>query len=70
MLAAGPFSGGSINPACDFGSASNSRTFKNQAIYWVGPLVGAVVDGLLFDNVLFSSHNSNSIEIFNHEFGL
>ncbi|WJX43673.1 putative aquaporin TIP5-1 [Trifolium repens] len=61
VLAAGPFSGGSMNPACAFGSASIAGTFRNQAVYWVGPLVGAAVAGLLYDNVLFPSQNSDSI---------
>ncbi|KAF2311712.1 hypothetical protein GH714_026318 [Hevea brasiliensis] len=37
VLAAGPFSGGSMNPACAFGSAIIAGSFKNQAVYWVGP---------------------------------
>lgn len=61
VLAAGPFSGGWINHACAFGSASIARTFRNQAVYWVGPLVGAAVAGLLYDNVLFPSQYSDSI---------
>ncbi|XP_030463406.2 probable aquaporin TIP5-1 [Syzygium oleosum] len=55
VLASGPFSGGSMNPACSFGSALVAGTFKNQAVYWVGPLIGAVVAGLLYDNLMFSS---------------
>lgn len=61
VLAAGPFSGGSINPACAFGSASIAGTFRNQAVYWVGPLIGATVAGLLYDNVLFPSQSLDSI---------
>jgi aquaporin TIP len=61
VLATGPFSGGSINPACAFGSASIARTCRNQAVYWVGPLVRAAVASLLYDNVLFPSQNSDSI---------
>ncbi|KAJ6426814.1 hypothetical protein OIU84_022412 [Salix udensis] len=53
VLAAGPFSGGSMNPACAFGSAVVAGKFKNQAVYWVGPLIGASVAGLLYDNVVF-----------------
>ncbi|KAK9293022.1 hypothetical protein L1049_021006 [Liquidambar formosana] len=45
VLAAGPFSGGSMNPACSFGSALVGGSFKNQAVYWVGPLMGAAVAG-------------------------
>ena len=53
VLAAGPFSGGSMNPACAFGSAAVAGSFRNQAVYWVGPLIGAAVAGLLYDNVVF-----------------
>ncbi|KAF8380519.1 hypothetical protein HHK36_028006 [Tetracentron sinense] len=53
VLAAGPFTGGSMNPACSFGSAIISGKFKNQGVYWVGPLIGAAIAGLLYDNVVF-----------------
>lgn len=61
VLAAGPFSGGSMNPACAFGSAAIAGTFRNQAVYWVGPLIGAAVAGLLYDNVLFPSQPPDSL---------
>jgi aquaporin TIP len=32
VLAAGPFSGGSMNPACAFGSAVIAGRLKNQAL--------------------------------------
>ncbi|KAG6716661.1 hypothetical protein I3842_04G060000 [Carya illinoinensis] len=53
VLVAGPFSGGSMNPACSFGSAVTAGSFKNQAVYWIGPLIGAAVAGLIYDNVVF-----------------
>ncbi|KAI4340825.1 hypothetical protein MLD38_025626 [Melastoma candidum] len=53
VLATGPFSGGSMNPACSFGSALVAGTFRNQAVYWVGPLIGAAIAGLVYDNVTF-----------------
>lgn len=61
VLAAGAFSGGSMNPACAFGSAVIAGRFKNQAVYWVGPLIGATVAGLLYDNVVFPAQASGSI---------
>lgn len=61
VLATGPFSGGSMNPACAFGSAVIAGSFKNQAVYWVGPLVGAAVAGLLYDNVVFPTQASDSL---------
>ncbi|CAK8562719.1 unnamed protein product [Lathyrus sativus] len=57
VLSAGPFSGGSMNPACAFGSACIAGTFRNQVVYWVGPLVGVVVAGLLYDNVVGAKVN-------------
>jgi aquaporin TIP len=33
VLAAGPFSGGSMNSACAFRSAITTSSFKNQAVY-------------------------------------
>ncbi|KAK0598829.1 hypothetical protein LWI29_038357 [Acer saccharum] len=53
VLATGPFSGGLMNPASAFGSAIVAGSFKNQAVYWVGPLAGAAVAGLVYDNVVF-----------------
>jgi len=60
VLAAGPFSGGSMNPAYSFGAAAVSGSFKNQAVYWVGPLIGAAVAGLLYDNVVYPPLDSDS----------
>ncbi|XP_010550588.1 PREDICTED: probable aquaporin TIP5-1 [Tarenaya hassleriana] len=52
VLAAGPFSGGSMNPACAFGSALVYGSFKNQAVYWVGPLLGGAFAALVYDNLV------------------
>ncbi|GAV68105.1 MIP domain-containing protein [Cephalotus follicularis] len=60
VLAVGPFSGGSMNPACAFGSAIVAGRFKNQAVYWVGPLIGAAVAGLVYDNVVFPTQTQDS----------
>ncbi|XP_068329852.1 probable aquaporin TIP5-1 [Pyrus communis] len=58
VLATGPFSGGSMNPACAFGSAVVAGSFRNQAVYWVGPLIGGAVAGLLYDNVVYPTQSS------------
>ena len=61
VLAGAPFSGGSMNPAASFGSALvGGRTFKNQAVYWVGPLIGGAVAGLLYENLVFPPLESAS----------
>nr|AAG44945.1 putative delta TIP [Nicotiana glauca] len=55
ILAAGPFSGGSMNPARSFGPAVASGDFTNNWIYWAGPLVGGGLAGLTYSNV-FMQH--------------
>ncbi|XP_031268042.1 probable aquaporin TIP5-1 [Pistacia vera] len=63
VLATGPFSGGSMNPASAFGAAIVAGSFKNQAAYWVGPLFGAAVAGLVYDNVVFPVQGPDSISV-------
>ncbi|KAK3026671.1 hypothetical protein RJ639_040698 [Escallonia herrerae] len=61
VLASGPFTGGSMNPAYSFGSAVIGGSFRNQAVYWVGPLVGAAIAGILYDNVMFPAQAPDSL---------
>ncbi|PIN25459.1 Aquaporin (major intrinsic protein family) [Handroanthus impetiginosus] len=60
VLASGPFTGGSMNPACSFGAALIGGSFKNQAVYWVGPLIGAGIAGILYENVVFPAQVPDS----------
>ncbi|KAI8006583.1 putative aquaporin TIP5-1 [Camellia lanceoleosa] len=53
VLASGPFMGRSMNLAYLFGSALVGGSFKNHVVYWVGPLIGATLAGILYDNVVF-----------------
>ncbi|KAF3448316.1 hypothetical protein FNV43_RR09029 [Rhamnella rubrinervis] len=58
ILAAGPFSGGSMNPARSFGPAVVSGDFSQIWIYWVGPLIGGGLAGLIYGDVFIGSYTS------------
>lgn len=51
ILVAGPFTGGALNPARAFGPALASGHWLNWGIYWVGPLSGGFLAGLLYDSL-------------------
>ncbi|XAR67694.1 hypothetical protein NMG60_11002565 [Bertholletia excelsa] len=62
ILAAGPFSGGSMNPARSFGPAVVSGDFTDNWIYWVGPLIGGGLAGLIYANV-FMHHDHAPLSV-------
>lgn len=51
-LVAGPLTGAAFNPARAFGPAVIAGDLHGQVVYWAGPLIGAVVAGLLWKLVL------------------
>ena len=56
ILALGAISGASLNPARSFGPALASLTFNSSIfdtfwIYVVGPIVGAIIGGVLYDSL-------------------
>ncbi|KAL7160457.1 hypothetical protein ABFS83_01G096100 [Erythranthe nasuta] len=57
ILAAGPFSGGSMNPARSFGPAVASADFSQNWIYWVGPLIGGGLAGLVYGDIFIGTHS-------------
>jgi MIP family channel proteins len=51
ILAIGPYTGGALNPARAFGPALASHHWTNQGVYWIGPLAGGFLAGLLYDSL-------------------
>jgi MIP family channel proteins len=51
ILAIGPLTGGSMNPARSLGPAFVSGIFEGQTAYIIGPVIGAIAAGLLYDKL-------------------
>ncbi len=58
MLVAWPFTGSAMNPARAFGPALASHHWLNQGTYWVGPLGGGFVAGLLYDTLFLRKNDA------------
>jgi glycerol uptake facilitator-like aquaporin len=47
-----PFTGAAVNPARAFGPALVTRNhWTNHGVYWVGPLLGGVLAGVIYDRI-------------------
>ncbi|KAE8688746.1 putative aquaporin TIP1-1 [Hibiscus syriacus] len=72
ILAGGAFDGASMNPAVSFGPAVVSWTWENHWIYWLGPLIGAAVAAIVYENGCGTCPNStviHPVKAFMHKSG-
>lgn len=51
-LAGGPLTGAAMNPARAIGPAIASMYLTNWYVYWIGPILGAVVAALIYEYVI------------------
>jgi len=52
ILFGGPLTGAAMNPARTFGPALASAHWNNHIVYWIGPLLGGALAGLIYGRFL------------------
>lgn len=52
ILFGGPLTGAAMNPARTFGPALASSHWHNHIIYWIGPMLGGLLAGLIYGRFL------------------
>jgi len=52
VLAGGPITGAAMNPARSFGPALISGHLENIWLYWVGPIIGAVLAAMIYKSTM------------------
>jgi MIP family channel proteins len=58
ILAGGVLTGAAMNPARSFGPALVGRYWLNHSVYWVGPLIGGIAAGWIYQTILMRKSDS------------
>ncbi|XP_063704947.1 aquaporin-like isoform X2 [Culicoides brevitarsis] len=59
VLVAGPYTGGSLNPARSFGPAVWSGDWANNWLYWIAPTLGGAVVSLIYKTTFWRESNDD-----------
>jgi MIP family channel proteins len=52
ILFGGPYTGGAMNPARVFGPAIIGQQWDHHLVYWIGPMLGGAIAGLVYGRFL------------------
>jgi len=59
ILVGGPLTGAAMNPARTFGPALAGGFWQNNLVYWIGPIIGAVMAVLFYEYVILRLRKRN-----------
>ena len=62
ILAAGRLTGASMNPARTFGPAVVNNVWDDHLVYWIGPIIGAVLAALLYHYLFMAQDEPQTAE--------
>ncbi|CAM8995852.1 unnamed protein product [Rhodiola kirilowii] len=60
ILVGGPFDGAAMNPARAFGPALVGWRWKDHWIFWVGPLIGGAIAGIVYEYLVMPQEPPHS----------
>ena len=55
IMVGGAISGGSMNPARSLGPAIVSMHFAAWYVYWIGPILGAIIAALIYKELILKN---------------